>query len=102
MDQDISDSKDSKKSRESKDSKNSNDTMIMVTCNDRLGKKVQVKCSPTDSVLEFKKLLAAHIGTPYNKIKLRYGGINSLNNKLTLDDCKSKNSNSLIFLFRNY
>lgn len=45
MDQDPSDSKDSKKSRESKDSKNTNDTMIMVTCNDRLGKKVQVKCA---------------------------------------------------------
>ncbi|GES84062.1 ubiquitin-like protein 5 [Rhizophagus clarus] len=83
MDQDTSDSKDSKDSKGSKDSK---DNMIMVTCNDRLGKKVQVKCSPTDSILEFKKLLAAHIGTPYNKIKLRYGGINSLNNKLTLDD----------------
>ncbi|CAB4391692.1 ubiquitin-like protein [Rhizophagus irregularis] len=95
MDQDISDSKDSKKSRESKDSKNSNDTMIMVTCNDRLGKKVQVKCSPTDSVLEFKKLLAAHIGTPYNKIKLRYGGINSLNNKLTLDDYSISNGVNL-------
>ncbi|CAI2165938.1 2508_t:CDS:2 [Funneliformis geosporum] len=65
--------------------------MIMVTCNDRLGKKVQVKCTPTDSVLEFKKLLAAHIGTPYNKIKLRYGGINSLNNKLTLDDYSISN-----------
>ncbi|CAB5392498.1 unnamed protein product [Rhizophagus irregularis] len=80
MDQDISDSKDSKKSRESKDSKNSNDTMIMVTCNDRL---------------EFKKLLAAHIGTPYNKIKLRYGGINSLNNKLTLDDYSISNGVNL-------
>jgi hypothetical protein len=89
----------------SKDSKDSKDNMIIVTCNDRLGKKVQVKCalvflinkfflfifsfifyyspfllltrtkikSPTDSILEFKKLLAAHIGTPYNKIKLRYG-----------------------------
>jgi len=80
MDQDTSDSK---------------DTMIMVTCNDRLGKKVQVKCAPTDSVLEFKKLLAAHIGTPYNKIKLRYGGVNSLNNKLTLDDYSISNGVNL-------
>ncbi|RIA99625.1 ubiquitin-related domain-containing protein [Glomus cerebriforme] len=65
------------------------DDMIMVTCNDRLGKKVQV--NPTDSILDFKKLLAARIGTPYNKIKLRYGGINSLNNKLTLDDYSISN-----------
>ncbi|GBB91822.1 hypothetical protein RclHR1_01920026 [Rhizophagus clarus] len=92
MDQDTSDSKDSKDSKGSKDSK---DNMIMVTCNDRLGKKVQVKCSPTDSILEFKKLLAAHIGTPYNKIKLRYGGINSLNNKLTLDDYSISNGVNL-------
>jgi len=69
----------------------SKDPLIMVTCNDRLGKKVQVKCAPTDTILEFKKLLAAHIGTPYNKIKLRYGGINSLNNKLTLDDYSISN-----------
>lgn len=82
-------------SSDSKDSKDSKDNMIVVTCNDRLGKKVQVKCSPTDTVLEFKKLLAAHIGTPYSKIKLRYGGITSLNNKLTLDDYSISNGVNL-------
>ena len=32
-------------------------------CNDRLGKKIRVKCNPDDTVGDLKKLLAAQTGT---------------------------------------
>ena len=34
------------------------DAMIEVICNDRLGKKIRVKCNPDDTVGDLKKLLA--------------------------------------------
>ena len=37
--------------------------MIEVICNDRLGKKIRVKCNPEDTVGDLKKLLAAQTGT---------------------------------------
>lgn len=39
--------------------------MIEVIVNDRLGKKVRIKANPTDTVGEFKKLVAAQTGTRY-------------------------------------
>jgi type VI protein secretion system component Hcp len=33
--------------------------MIEVICNDRMGKKVRVKCAPEDTVGDLKKLIAA-------------------------------------------
>ncbi|KAI5970517.1 HUB1 [Candida margitis] len=47
--------------------------MIEVQANDRLGKKIKVKCLPTDSIGDLKKVLGAQIGTPYEKIILRKG-----------------------------
>ena len=37
--------------------------MIEVIVNDRLGKKVRIKANPTDTVGDFKKLVAAQTGT---------------------------------------
>ncbi|ORZ29233.1 ubiquitin-related domain-containing protein [Catenaria anguillulae PL171] len=37
--------------------------MIEITCNDRLGKKVRVKCNPDDTVGDLKLLIAAQTGT---------------------------------------
>ena len=37
--------------------------MIEVVVNDRLGKKVRVKCNEDDTVGDLKKLVAAQIGT---------------------------------------
>uniref|UniRef100_A0A7M4F3M7 Ubiquitin-like protein 5 n=1 Tax=Crocodylus porosus TaxID=8502 RepID=A0A7M4F3M7_CROPO len=37
--------------------------MIEVVCNDRLGKKVRVKCNTEDSIRDLKKLIAAQTGT---------------------------------------
>jgi len=40
-------------------------SMIEVIVNDRLGKKVRIKANPTDTVGDFKKLVAAQTGTRY-------------------------------------
>ncbi|EYB82339.1 hypothetical protein Y032_0362g3514 [Ancylostoma ceylanicum] len=37
--------------------------MIEITVNDRLGKKVRIKCNPTDTIGDLKKLIAAQTGT---------------------------------------
>ena len=39
--------------------------MIEVIVNDRLGKKVRIKANPTDTIGDFKKLVAAQTGTRY-------------------------------------
>ena len=38
-------------------------SMIEVICNDRLGKKVRVKCNSDDTIGDLKKLIAAQTGT---------------------------------------
>jgi ubiquitin-like protein 5 len=45
--------------------------MIEVVANDRLGKKVRVKCNEDDLVGDLKKLIAAQIGTRPEKIRLQ-------------------------------
>ena len=45
--------------------------MIEVICNDRLGKKIRVKCNEDDTVGDLKKLLAAQTGTKPEKIRLQ-------------------------------
>jgi len=45
--------------------------MIEVVLNDRLGKKVRVKCNNTDTVLVLKKLAAAQLGTRYDKLRIQ-------------------------------
>ena len=42
--------------------------MIEVIVNDRLGKKVRIKANPTDTVGDFKKLVAAQTGTRYDSL----------------------------------
>ena len=45
--------------------------MIEVIANDRLGRKVRVKCCPDDTVGDLKKLISAHTGTRADKIRLQ-------------------------------
>lgn len=45
--------------------------MLEITCNDRLGKKVRVKCNPDDTIGDLKKLIAAQTGTRWDKIVLK-------------------------------
>jgi ubiquitin-like protein 5 len=43
--------------------------MIEVILNDRLGKKVRVKCNEDDTIGDLKKLIAAQVGTRPEKIR---------------------------------
>ena len=45
--------------------------MIEVVCNDRLGKKVRVKCNEDDTIGDLKKLIAAQVGTRPEKIRIQ-------------------------------
>jgi ubiquitin-like protein 5 len=45
--------------------------MIEVTANDRVGKKVRVKCNPEDTIKILKLLIAAQTGTNADKIVLK-------------------------------
>uniref|UniRef100_A0A8C1LQV0 Ubiquitin-like protein 5 n=1 Tax=Cyprinus carpio TaxID=7962 RepID=A0A8C1LQV0_CYPCA len=45
--------------------------MIEVVCNDRLGKKVRVKCNQEDTIGDLKKLISAQTGTRWDKIVLK-------------------------------
>ncbi|CAK5281685.1 unnamed protein product [Mycena citricolor] len=44
---------------------------LQIIANDRLGRKVRVKCSPDDTVGDLKKLIAAQTGTDHTKIQLK-------------------------------
>ncbi|KAG7390349.1 Leucine-rich repeat serine/threonine-protein kinase 1 [Phytophthora pseudosyringae] len=46
-------------------------TMIEVILNDRLGKKIRVKCNEDDTVGDLKKLVAAQVGTRPEKIRIQ-------------------------------
>uniref|UniRef100_A0A803TTH3 Ubiquitin-like protein 5 n=2 Tax=Anolis carolinensis TaxID=28377 RepID=A0A803TTH3_ANOCA len=45
--------------------------IIEVVCNDHLGKKVRVKCNSDDTIWDLKKLIAAQIGTWWDKTLLK-------------------------------
>ena len=40
-------------------------------CNDRLGKKIRVKCNEDDTIGDLKKLLAAQTGTRPEKLRIQ-------------------------------
>jgi len=46
-----------------------------VICNDRLGQKVRVKCLPSDTVGDLKRLVAAHTGTRAERIRLQKANV---------------------------
>jgi ubiquitin-like protein 5 len=45
--------------------------MIEVILNDRVGKKVRVKCNEDDTIGDLKKLAAAQLGTRPEKIRIQ-------------------------------
>jgi ubiquitin-like protein 5 len=59
--------------------------MIQIWCNDRLGRKIAVKCLGEDTVGDFKKVLALQIGTPAEKLVLKKGYM-VFKDHITLDD----------------
>lgn len=60
--------------------------MLEITCNDRLGKKVRVKCNPDDTVGDLKKLIAAQTGTRWDKIVLKKW-YTTFKDHIQLQDC---------------
>ena len=48
-----------------------NDKLIEIVLNDRLGKKVRVKCKLNDTILILKKLAAAQLGTRADKLRIQ-------------------------------
>ena len=45
--------------------------IIEITCNDRLGKKIRVKCHENALIIDVKKLAAAQLGTRPGKIRFQ-------------------------------
>ena len=59
--------------------------MIEVVVNDRLGRKVRVKCNSDDTVGDLKKVIAAQTGTRPEKIRLQMWST-VLRDQIALDD----------------
>ena len=76
-----------------------NRTMIEIIVNDRIGKKIRVKCFPNDSIYILKQLIAAHSGTRPEKIILQNGNI-IYKDKITLEDYEIKDG-SYIEMYYN-
>ncbi|PKI82695.1 ubiquitin-like modifier hub1 [Malassezia vespertilionis] len=68
--------------------------MIEVIANDRLGRKVRVKCSPDDTVGDLKKLIAAQTGTAPEKIILKKS-YSTFKDHITLADYEIHDGDSL-------
>lgn len=60
--------------------------MILVTVNDRLGTKKEVPCLGSDTIGDFKKLVAMQIGRQPHEIMLKRQSERPLKDYLTLDD----------------
>jgi ubiquitin-like protein 5 len=59
-----------------------------------MGKKQRIKCCPTDSIFDFKKLISAQIGTRPEKIRLQKSNI-IYKDQLTLEDYEIKDGMGL-------
>ena len=60
--------------------------MILVTINDRLGTKKAIPCLASDSVRDFKKMVAMMIGRQPHEILLKRQGERPFKDQLTLQD----------------
>lgn len=68
--------------------------IIEVILNDRVGKKIRVKCFPTDTIYNLKQLAAAHLGTKCEKIRIQKG-YNTYKDNITLEDYEIKDGMGL-------
>ncbi|KAI6183112.1 Ubiquitin-like protein 5 [Aphelenchoides bicaudatus] len=62
---------------------------IEITANDRLGKKIRLKCNLSDTIGDLKTLIAAQTGTRTDKIVLKKGNI-IYKDQITLQDYEIK------------
>ena len=68
--------------------------MIEVILNDRIGKKIRVKCNPDDTVGDLKKLVAAQCGVRAEKIQIKKW-YNIYKDHITLEDYEIKDGMGL-------
>ena len=68
--------------------------MIEVVLNDRVGKKVRVKCNDDDTIGDLKKLVAAQTGTRADKIRIQKW-YTIYKDHITLNECEIHGSMSL-------
>ena len=59
--------------------------MIEIIVNDRLGRKVRIKCFETDTIGDLKKLVTSHIGTRAEKLRLQKANL-IYKNHITVGD----------------
>lgn len=59
--------------------------MIEVIVNDRMGRKQRIKCMPSDTIKDFKRLISAQVGTRADKIRLQKS-TRVFKDHITLDD----------------
>jgi ubiquitin-like protein 5 len=69
-------------------------SMIEVICNDRLGKKVRVKCNSDDTIGDLKKMVAAQTGTRPEKLRIQKW-YNIYKDHITLQDYEIHDGMSL-------
>lgn len=68
--------------------------MIEIIANDRIGKKVRIKCFPTDTIFNLKQLIAAHIGTKPEKLRLQ-NAYTVYKDKISLQDYEITDGSSI-------
>ena len=68
--------------------------MIEVICNDRLGKKIRVKCNEDDTIGDLKKMIAAQCGTRPEKISIQKW-YTIYKDHMTLEDYETHNGMGL-------
>lgn len=67
-------------------SSSSSTAFILVTVNDRLGTKATIPCLPSDTIGDFKKLVAAQIGRTPGEIMLKRQSERPFKDHITLAD----------------
>jgi ubiquitin-like protein 5 len=69
--------------------------MIEVILNDRLGKKIRVKCNEDDTIGDLKKMVAAQTGTRADKIRIQKW-YTVYKDHITLDDYEVHDGMNLV------
>lgn len=69
-------------------------SMIEVIVNDRLGRKVRVKCNSDDTIGDLKKIIAAQIGVRPEKLRIQKW-YNIYKDHITLEDYEIKDGMGL-------
>jgi len=75
--------------------------MLEITCNDRLGKKIRVKCNEDDLIGDVKKLVAAQTGTRPEKIVLKKW-YTIFKDNITVGDYEIKDGMNLELYYSEY